>query len=355
MNTEENNAQLPQSSVSASCGSLKMSCEDNEKLMSRLKDESIDIICIDPPYLYLKNQKLERPFDEQKFFEECKRLLTNSGFIIMFGRGVSFYRMNCILSDLGFTFKEEIVWDKTQCSSPMMSLSRVHETISIFCKGRAGINKVKVPYLEMKRHDLESIITDIKRIKVILKNTTSLNAVLRFIKSNIRESSEIGISNNITISSEFSKEDRNVSTLRSISHGMNEKSIIRSDFQKPNQARKGITADTYRASGDRQVNAFQAVTIGMNEKSIIKENRDHYTSIHPTQKSVRLLERLLMLCVPNKPKQEITVADFFGGSFSTMEAAYNLGLNGISCEIDEEYFEKGLERIKNITNQQKLF
>ena len=355
MNTEENNSQLPQSSVSASCGSLKMSCEDNEKLMSRLKDESVDIICIDPPYLYLKNQKLERPFDEQKFFEECKRLLTNSGFIIMFGRGVSFYRMNCILSDLGFTFKEEIVWDKTQCSSPMMSLSRVHETISIYAKSSGVINKVKVPYLEMKSHDLESIITDIKRIKVILKNTTSLNAVLRFIKSNIRESSEIGISNNITISSEFSKEDRNVSTLRSISHGMNEKSIIRSDFQKPNQARKGITADPYRASGDRQVNAFQAVTIGMNEKSIIKQNRDHYTAIHPTQKPVRLLERLLLLCVPKKEKNEIIVADFFGGSFSTMEAVYNLGFSGITCEIDREYYEKGLKRIKEITNQQKLF
>ena len=27
----------------------------------------------------------------------------------------------------------------------------------------------------------------------------------------------------------------------------------------------------------------------------------------------------------------------------------------MSCEIDEEYFEKGVERIKNITNQQKLF
>ena len=30
-------------------------------------------------------------------------------------------------------------------------------------------------------------------------------------------------------------------------------------------------------------------------------------------------------------------------------------LNGISCEIDKEYFEKGLERIENVTNQQKLF
>ena len=321
---------------------------DSVQLIQELAPESVDVVCIDPPYKYLKNQKLEVDFDELKFFTEAKRVLTKDGFIIMFGRGVSFYRMNCILSDLGFTFKEEIVWDKTQCSSPMMSLSRVHETISIFCKGRAGINKVKVPYLEMKSHDLESIVTDIKRIKVILKNTTSLNAVLRFIKSNIRESSDVGVSNNVTISSDFSKEDRNVSTLRSITQGMNEKSIIRSDFQKPNQARKGITADPYRASGDRQVNAFQAVTIGMNEKSIIKENRDHYTSIHPTQKPVKLLERLLKLCLPDKPKDEIIIADFFGGSFSTAEASINLGVNALICEIDKEYFDAGNARINKL-------
>lgn len=34
---------------------------------------------------------------------------------------------------------------------------------------------------------------------------------------------DVGVSNNVTISSDFSKEDRNVSTLRSISQGMNEK------------------------------------------------------------------------------------------------------------------------------------
>ena len=73
MNTEENNAQLPQSSISDSCGLITMSCEDNEKLMSRLKDESVDIICIDPPYLYLKNQKLEREFDE-KGLERIKEI-----------------------------------------------------------------------------------------------------------------------------------------------------------------------------------------------------------------------------------------------------------------------------------------
>ena len=65
--------------------------------------------------------------------------------------------------------------------------------------------------------------------------------------------------------------------------------------------------------------------------------------------------KIKLLCVPKKEKNEIIVADFFGGSFSTMEAVYNLGFSGITCEIDREYYEKGLKRIKEITNQQKLF
>ncbi|MDK7376173.1 DNA methyltransferase, partial [Weeksella virosa] len=117
---------------------------DNKDVMQRLADGSVDVILTDPPYLYLKNQKLEREFDEQLFFSECKRVLTKNGFIVMFGRGTSFYRWNTILADLGFTFKEEIVWNKSHCTSPLMRLSRVHETISIFTKGKGTINKVKV-------------------------------------------------------------------------------------------------------------------------------------------------------------------------------------------------------------------
>ena len=163
---------------------IKLYNSDNLEIMGKIPDESIDIICIDPPYLYLKNQKLEREFDEQLFFSECKRLLTKDGFIVMFGRGESFYRCNTILADLKFTFKEEIIWNKSHCTSPLMRLSRVHETISIFTKGKGTINKVKVPYLEMKSHDLDAVITDVKRIRVILKNTKSLDAVLSYLENN---------------------------------------------------------------------------------------------------------------------------------------------------------------------------
>lgn len=306
--------QLLETAVIASCGSLKITCEDNMELLSRTENESIDIICIDPPYLYLKNQKLEREFDENKFFEECKRVLTKDGFIILFGRGISFYRWNCILSDLQFSFKEEIIWDKRMTSSPVSPISRVHETVSIYCKGTASLRKEKVPYIEQKKFDLSSVVADVKRIKSALNNPVDFDEIISFLeKGEITQRDDLKtIGRNVTVQSKLKLQAQSLKTVQSISNGMREKSII----------------------------------------SIL---RDHYTSIHPTQKPVRLIERLLKLCLPDKPNKNIFVADFFGGSMATMVATYNLELNGISCEIDDEYFEKGIERINNHVAQQKLF
>lgn len=326
---------------------------DNLELMAKMEDNSVDVILTDPPYLYLKNQKLERHFNEQKFFEECKRVLTKNGFVVMFGRGVSFYRWNTILADLGFTFKEEIIWNKSHCTSPLMALSRVHETVSIFTKGKGTINKVKVPYLEMKSHDLDSVIGDVKRMRSILKNPKSLQAVQSFLENNVRDESDSWNKNMISISSNITKEQREVSVARSFKDGLNEKSIIRTDYFEPNNPRKGITAEPLKPTGDRCVNVAQSICFGLNEKSIIKQVRDHYSAIHPTQKPIRLLERLLALVIPkDKEAKDIVVADFFGGSFSTMEAVYNMGMQGISTEIDKEYFEAGKKRIESLPPRQ---
>ena len=372
---------------------LQLYNADNLEIMATLPDESIDVICIDPPYLYLKNQKLERPFDEQRFFTECKRLLTKKGFIVMFGRGTSFYRWNTILDGLGFVFKEEVIWNKSYVSSPLMPISRIHETVSILTKKEGGINKVKVPYLEMKGHDIDSIVTDIKRMKSALKNTKSLNAVLEFLENNkvptdkdnvisTSISSVIktqdrcasvmaGIQNGLneksiirtdrhncetftkynTIATQDKQTgDRCVDVMQSIQFGLNEKSIIRTDKGKEHTSRiitSGSTNDR-----DRCVNVMQSIQFGFNEKTIIKQARDHYNTIHPTQKPVRLLERLLALVIPkDKPRNEIVVADFFAGSMSCMEAVYNMGMKGIATEIDQEYFQAGKQRIENLSKK----
>lgn len=326
---------------------------DNRILMKTLADESVDVILTDPPYLYLKNQKLEREFDEQLFFSECKRVLTKNGFIVLFGRGTSFYRWNTILDDLAFVFKEEIVWNKSHGTSPLMPISRIHETISIFTKEKGTINKVKVPYLEMKGHDIDSIIQDIKRMRSVFTQAKSMKSVLDFLENNLRDTSDNWKPNNLSISSNITKENRCVSVARSMQEGLNEKTIIRTDRTECKSFTKfGVNADE-RKTGDRCANVMQSIEFGLNEKTIIKQVRDHYSAIHPTQKPVRLLERLLALVVPkDKEPKDIVVADFFGGSFSTMEAVYNMGMKGISCEIDKEYFEAGKKRIESLPPRQ---
>lgn len=318
--------------------------------MQRIPDNSIDVVCTDPPYLYLKNQKLDRKFDEKTFFKQVKRVLKKDGFIILFGRGTSFYRWNTMLADLGFSFKEEFIWDKGYSTSPLMPINRVHETVSIHCKGKGKILKNKVPYLEMKKYDIASICTDIKRLCTAFHNPKSLKAVQDFLRNNIRDTSDSWRSNNLSISSEITKENRCVSVMRGIQDGMNEKSIIREDRQYSDTFTKyGVNMDK-RKTGDRCCCVIQSISVGMNEKDIIKEARDHYTAIHPTQKPVRLLERLLNLVC----RDNITVLDPFSGSGSTAVACINTNRNYIGFEIDKEYYDLSIRRIADYKNKMEL-
>lgn len=319
--------------------------EDNSEVMKRLPDESIDVICIDPPYLYLKNQKLERPFNERFFFMECARLLTKDGFIVMFGRGDSFYRWNNLLNNLIeykegavkygykvfdengniinkykfkeniFTFKEEIVWNKRRITSPALPLGRLHECIVIFSKGNGKINKCIVPYDESKYFENDKIVADIKRVESTLRSPDKFKHITESLskKNKIDDIYKAGI--------------------------------------------KQLHAATYNGNNlqkDVGIATLNSMLNGCLEKSIIDDFGVKYQSIHPTQKPVRLLERLLKLVLPMK-KKKITVADWFGGSFSCCEAVINLQsefpdmeFEFIGTEIDKEYYTDGEERINKI-------
>ena len=324
--------------------------EDCETGLTRIPDESVDCVLTDPPYLYLKNQKLDQPFDEDLVFSEFKRILKPKGFVVMFGRGTSFYRWNTKLANMGFQFKEEIVWDKSYCTSPLMAISRVHETISIFTKGKGIINRCKVPYLEMKGHNIDAIVADIKRMSVILYNPKSLKAVLQFLETNSRDTSDGWRSNNLSISSDITKEDRSVSVMRSIQAGMNERSVIRTDYVDTIRHGEGIVRRDAK-TGDRACNVMQSIEVGANEKSIIKQPRDHYATIHPTQKPVRLLERLLNLVT--QPGD--LVVDPFAGSCSTAKACVNTGRKYICFEKDREYYQSGMDSLNTHSRQGNLF
>nr|DAS14473.1 MAG TPA: adenine-specific methyltransferase [Caudoviricetes sp.] len=320
--------------------------------MKRIPNESIDCILTDPPYLYLKGQKLERPFDERDLFAEFKRVLKPAGFIALFGRGSSLYRWCTILEDLGLEFKEEIVWDKSYTSSPLMVLSRVHELVIIYTKKGGVLNKVKVPYLEMKGHDIDSICQDIKRMRSILNNTTSLDNVLAYLQDN-KKFLDVDIVDKYNVSRQpgVKQIDRAAAVVSSIENGMNEKSIIRSDrYDNDRFCKKGVIAANQPKTGDRCCNAINSITQGMNEKSIIRELGNRYKAIHPTQKPVRLLERLLALTT--QPGN--VVLDPFSGSCSTAVACINTNRKYIGFEIDKEYYDAGVKRLNEVLSEPKL-
>lgn len=141
------------------------------ELMKQLKDASIDAVITDPPYQYL-NQKLknchfDKAYNEKEYIQELKRCLKDTGFIVMFGRGVSFYRQGVLLAEAGFKFKEEIVWNKRKTSSPFHLLGRRHENCFIFAKTKKGvIRKCKFPcgevYPEWEKIE-ESVISLVKK------------------------------------------------------------------------------------------------------------------------------------------------------------------------------------------------
>lgn len=267
----------------------------------QIEDSSVDVILTDPPFLYLKNQKLERPFDEEEFFYQSKRVLKDDGFLLFFGRGGTFYRWNNIVASLGFIFKEEIIWNKVRTTSPVLPLSRCHETIAVWTKKNGKIRRCYVPYFE-KKTDLDSIIADVKRLKSVLCNRKELDAVLSFLENG------------------------------------------RKTYEQNNKVTKFKTSVQDTGNSSRCQNVLSMMINGALESSIISVVKNTYKSIHPTEKPVRLLERLISLV---SDKGDI-ILDPFCGSGSTCEAAQNKGRHFIGVEIDAEYFTLAYNRMAGI-------
>ena len=73
--------------------------------------------------------------------------------------------------------------------------------------------------------------------------------------------------------------------------------------------------------------------------------------IHPTQKPVKLYEWLLM----NYAKENDKILDTHLGSGSIAIACHNLGFDLTACEIDKEYYDASLKRLKQHQSQLTLF
>jgi site-specific DNA-methyltransferase (adenine-specific) len=73
--------------------------------------------------------------------------------------------------------------------------------------------------------------------------------------------------------------------------------------------------------------------------------------IHPTQKPVKLYEWILNKYAEEKNK----IIDTHLGSGSIAMACHNFGYELTACELDKEYYNDSIKRIKDHISQQRLF
>lgn len=84
---------------------------------------------------------------------------------------------------------------------------------------------------------------------------------------------------------------------------------------------------------------------------IFKYSNPKGNRIHPTMKPVKLYEWLLM----NYAKEGDKILDTHGGSMSIAIACHNLGFDLTLCELDKDYYEAGLKRLKQHQQQIRMF
>ena len=84
---------------------------------------------------------------------------------------------------------------------------------------------------------------------------------------------------------------------------------------------------------------------------IFSKTANDTNRIHPTQKPIELYKWLL----EKYAKQGDKILDTHLGSGSIAIACHDYGFELTACELDKEYFDKAVERIKNHVGQQKLF
>lgn len=99
---------------------------------------------------------------------------------------------------------------------------------------------------------------------------------------------------------------------------------------------------------------FQGVYCGKDiRKALVQQGNKKLNEkrIHPTQKPVALYKWLLDKYA--KPNDKIL--DTHLGSGSIAIACHDYGFELTACELDKEYYDKAIQRIKDHVSQQKLF
>jgi len=124
----------------------KVYCNDCFDIISQIDDNSIDLICIDPPYGISYNNEdwdSEKEFDWCRLFEEYKRIIKDTGDIIIF-QGWSNVCETKLVGEKYFTLKNWIIYDRIKGRGAKTNMVSTREDILWFIVKDKGYTYNKI-------------------------------------------------------------------------------------------------------------------------------------------------------------------------------------------------------------------
>lgn len=281
------------------------------ELMKDIPDKSIDMVLCDLPYGVLDLQ-WDNVIDGKKLFAEYKRICKQNTNVLLFCQ-IEFAKY-LMESTFASEFSHCLIWsksNKTRMKSSKHLPPSQYEMILCF-----RINKYsnKNQHKELRDYFMEQLDVcgfSVKELELLIPNKSAHHW--------FRYSSDYRIPT-----------EQNYKRLQEIT----------GCFQKP--------YSEIRQMFFREKNNLCTFNSGVLESDILYGKLSK-KRVHPTQKPVVLLEKLL-LAYSNEGD---TVLDNCMGSGSTGVACVNLNRNFIGMELEEEYFEIAKERIYKAQTEPK--
>ncbi len=290
---------------------LNINCLDGFK---NIEDESVDLIIADPPYFKVIGEKWDyawRTEDEyidwcKTWFIEVNRCLRKGGSFYIFGYFRMLSYLLPILEDMGLSLRQQIIVNKG-----MKAVS-----------GRATKNYKMFPNVT------ESILFLVKDSKPFVKDLLkSRQRELGYTSKQINEG--LGVKSNG--GGMWSIYTGNNICKQMPTHELWKKLEAVLDFSYPYE-KISIT-----------FNPQLGFTDVWDDIDFYKERK---TRIHPTQKPLELIERLIL--ASSNPSD--VVLDPFMGSATTAVSCILNDRNYIGFELDEDYYNLSTERLEKYTH-----
>jgi DNA modification methylase len=238
--------------------------KDCLEFLKGLPDESVDLVCVDPPYFQIIKDEWDNQWANEKEYldwcrqwtVECFRVLKQNRCFYVWGTTKTDtllrYKLDVLNNIKDAHYKNWIIWHYDWGGRTKKTFARKHEDLIMYSKGKEFLfnaDDVRIPYA---------------------------------MKKNVRKGAQ-------------------------------------------NNPLGKIPTDVWQK----------------NNHTTSKE----YAGWHPTQKPLMLLERIIKA---NTNPGDI-VLDCFCGSGSTMIAAKRTGRSFVGAEIDYDYYQKSLSRLKKLT------